>query len=142
MDGEAASDFRYCRIGFCVLHPIEGIAGSSYQAETPDGMVYGELPKLIAPQTIRDGLEEPLFPSCSNLIIATPTGIKIRTDFEGDLFEMEDQRNWTDGSFKTYCTPLALGISAPGKAWSVIPPAGYLVRRGKANRSADGTGTE
>ena len=26
--------------------------------------------------------------------------------FEGDVFEMEDQRNWTDASYKTYCTPL------------------------------------
>ena len=26
----------------------------------------------------------------------------------GDLFEIEDQRNWTDASFKTYCTPLAV----------------------------------
>ena len=25
----------------------------------------------------------------------------------GDTFEMEDQRNWTDASFKTYCRPLA-----------------------------------
>jgi D-apionolactonase len=29
--------------------------------------------------------------------------------FEGDLFEVEDQRNWTDASFKTYCTPIGLG---------------------------------
>ncbi len=28
--------------------------------------------------------------------------------FEGDLFEMEDQRNWTDASFKTYSTPLRI----------------------------------
>jgi hypothetical protein len=28
--------------------------------------------------------------------------------FEGDTFEMEDQRNWTDASFKTFCTPLRL----------------------------------
>src|SRR3546814_4656990 len=28
--------------------------------------------------------------------------------FEGDVFEMEDQRNWSDASFKTYCRPLAL----------------------------------
>ncbi len=28
--------------------------------------------------------------------------------FAGDEFEMEDQRNWTDASFKTYCTPLDL----------------------------------
>jgi hypothetical protein len=25
---------------------------------------------------------------------------------EGEIFEMEDQRNWTDASFKTYCRPL------------------------------------
>ena len=27
---------------------------------------------------------------------------------EGDTFEMEDQRNWTDASYKTYVRPLAL----------------------------------
>jgi hypothetical protein len=30
--------------------------------------------------------------------------------FEGDVFEMEDQRNWTDASFKTYSTPLRLPL--------------------------------
>jgi hypothetical protein len=29
-------------------------------------------------------------------------------EFAGDLFEMEDQRNWIDASFKTFCTPLRL----------------------------------
>jgi len=28
--------------------------------------------------------------------------------FSGEVFEMEDQRNWTDASYKTYCTPLDL----------------------------------
>ena len=27
---------------------------------------------------------------------------------EGDAFEMEDQRNWIDASYKTYVRPLAL----------------------------------
>jgi hypothetical protein len=27
---------------------------------------------------------------------------------EGDVFEMEDQRNWSDASFKSYCRPLSL----------------------------------
>jgi len=31
-----------------------------------------------------------------------------RIDFEGDVFETEDQRNWSDASFKTYSTPLSL----------------------------------
>jgi hypothetical protein len=35
-------------------------------------------------------------------------GLLAEVRFEGDVFEMEDQRNWTDASFKTYCTPLRL----------------------------------
>jgi hypothetical protein len=109
MDGAAESDFRYCRIGFCVLHPVAGIAGSPYRATTPNGVVSGVLPELVEPQTMIDGFEVPIFDACSSLTIEMPDGTQVLTDFEGDLFEMEDQRNWTDGSFKTYCTPLALG---------------------------------
>ena len=39
---------------------------------------------------------------------------------EGDTFEMEDHRNWTDASFKTYVRPLAL-------PWPYTPPAGQAV---------------
>ena len=28
--------------------------------------------------------------------------VAITIRFEGEVFEMEDQRNWTDASFKTY----------------------------------------
>jgi hypothetical protein len=35
-------------------------------------------------------------------------GGEIVIRFEGDLWEMEDQRNWTDASYKTYSTPLRL----------------------------------
>lgn len=38
--------------------------------------------------------------------------------FEGDIFETEDQRNWTDASFKTYSRPLEL-------------PFPYLVKKGE-----------
>ena len=31
-----------------------------------------------------------------------------RVRFDGEVFEMEDHRNWTDASFKTYCTPISL----------------------------------
>ena len=115
MRGRALSDFRYCRIGFCVLHPLAGIAGSLYTAETPTGQVSGILPKMIEPQWIMDGFETAIFPACTSLTVETPSYIKITTDFEGDLFETEDQRNWTDGSFKTYCTPIALGYPHEAK---------------------------
>jgi len=120
MDGLTESAFRYCRIGFCVLHPILGIAGSDYEAQTPDGPVAGTMPQLVAPQIIEDGFEIPLFPPCSQLVVETPAGIRIRTDFEGDLFETEDQRNWTDESFKTYCTPLSLGYPHQAEAGMTI----------------------
>jgi hypothetical protein len=109
LDGVAESDFRYCRIGFCVLHPLEGMVGSPYRAVTPGGIISGVLPELIAPQLMENGLEKPMFPSFSCLTVDTSAGISISTEFEGDLFEMEDQRNWTDGSFKTYGTPISLG---------------------------------
>jgi D-apionolactonase len=109
MEGTANTAFRFNRIGFCVLHPVDGIAGHPYQAKTPAGPINGTLPVLIGPQRVENGFEVPLFPSCSSLSVNLDEHTAIHTAFEGDLFEMEDQRNWTDGSFKTYCTPLSLG---------------------------------
>lgn len=120
MRGAAESDFRYNRIGFCVLHPVAGIAGSPFRAVTPGGAISGVLPDLIAPQRIRNRFEAPIFPSCSSLTIDMPGGLAVNTDFEGDLFEMEDQRNWTDGSFKTYCTPLALGYPHQARSGQIF----------------------
>src|SRR5271165_7268089 len=36
------------------------------------------------------------------------SGLWATCRMEGDAFEMEDQRNWTDASYKTYVRPLAL----------------------------------
>jgi hypothetical protein len=36
-------------------------------------------------------------------------GVTVKVRMEGDAFEMEDHRNWTDASFKTYARPLARG---------------------------------
>ena len=43
-----------------------------------------------------------------SIAYATPGGGEVVIRFAGDLFEMEDQRNWTDASYKTYSTPLRL----------------------------------
>ena len=108
MDGHTLQDFSYCRIGFCVLHPLAEYCGQPYRGLGPGGRISGNLPTLIAPQPYEGGLYHPLFPSVSELTVSLKTGGDIRFAFEGDLFETEDQRNWTDGSFKTYCTPLSL----------------------------------
>lgn len=102
MEGEAGAGFLYCRIGFCILHAAAIVAGRPYVAETPGGEVRGLLPQLVAPQEIVEGREVPLVPACSGLSVDLG-GVTVRTAFTGSLFEMEDQRNWTDASFKTCC---------------------------------------
>src|SRR5262249_8187998 len=115
MDGVAESGFPYNRIGFCVLHPREH-AGRRYRTRTPDGAGAGRLPDEIGPQKLDDGKLWPLFPSYEGLEIEIADGLWAEFAFEGDLFEMEDQRNWTDASFKTYSTPLAAGVPHHAKA--------------------------
>jgi len=110
MDGRGERDLLYNRIGFCVLQPWRESAGRPFRGVTPDGPVSGTLPELVGPQRFENGVYVPLFPSVSRLEIDLAAGPVAVLEFEGDLFETEDQRNWSDASFKTYCTPLALGF--------------------------------
>ncbi|HEY6397406.1 MAG TPA: hypothetical protein VIX82_08145, partial [Solirubrobacteraceae bacterium] len=109
LDGVALTAFRYCRIGFCLLHPPSECAGQRYHGRSPSGPVEGTLPLAIGPQLFERALYWPLFPSVSELELSLVSGVQVQMLFEGDLFEMEDQRNWTDASLKTYCTPQELG---------------------------------
>jgi hypothetical protein len=129
MEGVAESDFLYNRIGFCVLHPGEN-AGRPYRARTPDGEIEGALPDDIGPQRLEDGKLWPLFPSYTGLEIEVADGLWAKFEFEGDLFEMEDQRNWTDASFKTYSTQLTLGWPHQAKAGQRIVQKVRLTARG------------
>ena len=96
-DGEARSRFERNRIGLCVLHPIVECAGRPCQIEHSDGRrEAGQFPAAISPQ-------QPFFDVRS--IAYEVAGNQVELHFDGDEFEMEDQRNWSDASFKTYCTP-------------------------------------
>ena len=101
MDGVARSTFWRNRIGFCVLHPIRECAGTPCRVEHVDGTVEeGTFPRHISPH-------QPFFDIRAISHEVMP-GIWAEVRFAGDVFEMEDQRNWTDASYKTYCTPLRL----------------------------------
>jgi D-apionolactonase len=99
--GTALSDFLTNRTGFVVLHPIEGVAGAACTVEHVDGRIeQTNFPLLINPvQPMRDlrAITHEFLP-----------GLEVTCRMEGDTFEMEDQRNWTDASYKTYVRPLAL----------------------------------
>lgn len=102
MKGKAFSNFRKCRIGFCVLHPLKESIGQKVKLFKPDQSVEEDVfPALVNPNQIFFDVEA--------MEIDVVKGGKIKLAFEGDIFETEDQRNWSDASFKTYCTPLAKG---------------------------------
>jgi hypothetical protein len=108
MDGIARRTFMRNRIGFCILHPAE-CAGTRCRIDHVVGehcAVPAEeaaLPVLIQPfQPLRP------FEELSALAHEVEPAVWANLRFEGDIFEMEDQRNWTDASFKTFCTPLRL----------------------------------
>lgn len=105
-DGEARSTFLRNRIGICVLHPILECAGKPCTVEHPDGSVEPvTFPRYISPH-------QP-FKNIRAISYEPAPGTRSEVRFEGDVFETEDQRNWTDASFKTYCTPLELGFPKP-----------------------------
>lgn len=98
-DGVSRSDFLRNRIGICILHPIVECAGRPLTVEHVDGATeQGSFPKDISPH-------QPFFDIKGVSYDVVNTGIRARLEMEGDVFEMEDQRNWSDASFKTYCTP-------------------------------------
>ena len=99
-DGEAHSSFKKNRIGFCVLHGPSA-AGQPWVLEKVDGTTSrGRFPRHISPHQPAKNLKA--------ITHQVTEGMHARITFEGDVFEMEDQRNWTDASFKTYCTPLEI----------------------------------
>lgn len=104
-DGEARTDFLRNRIGLCVLHPLRECAGAPARQRRTDGTtVPGRFPDTIEPQIVGQAS----FRDLRAVAHEVRPGQWAEIEFEGDVFEMEDQRNWTDASFKTYGTPLAL----------------------------------
>jgi hypothetical protein len=99
--GEAVGDFLTNRTGFVVLHPVDGVAGAPVEiTHTTGKTVAGHFPELIDPM-------QPMM-DLRTLKHSTPDGLSVTCTMEGDTYEMEDQRNWTDASYKTYVRPLAL----------------------------------
>jgi hypothetical protein len=124
MEGTARSTFLRNRIGFCVLHPIGECAGQPCVVEKVDGTVErGTFPQYIAPH-------QPFFDIQAICHQVVPDAwAEVR--FAGDVFEMEDQRNWTDASFKTYSTPLALPFPIEVKKGTRISQAVTLTVKGE-----------
>lgn len=104
-DGQVRRAFRKNRVGFCVLHPLE-LAGAELEVETPTSTLYSVFPVAISPHQPFTDIVAMRYACAAASFAAAPIRMELR--LSGELFEMEDQRNWTDASYKTYCTPLRL----------------------------------
>ena len=95
------TDFFTGRTGFVILHPLKGFVGKPVTIEHTDGT------------TRKSRIPEEIIPDQPFLLVRAMTheparGVKAEIRMEGDSWETEDHRNWTDASFKTYCRPLSL----------------------------------
>lgn len=98
-DGVALQRFASNRIGFVALHPLRW-SGHPVTVVHPDGSSSASsYPRRVAPH-------QP-FLDVAGFRQSVSAGV-VSIDFQGDVFETEDQRNWSDASFKTYSRPLSL----------------------------------
>ena len=99
IDGLAHQSFLRNRLGFTVLHSAESVSGLPVQITHEDDTTEElRFPALVSPH-------QP-FVDIKAMKWSPAPGMHAELAFEGDLFETEDQRNWLDATFKTYCTPL------------------------------------
>ena len=107
--------FLTARTGFVVLHPLQGVAGCPLEVEHVDGKIEKtKFPAEVNPV-------QPVL-NIRALTHEVMPGLKATVRMEGDTFEMEDHRNWSDASFKTYVRPLIL-------PWPYTLQAGERVRQ-------------
>ena len=118
------------RAGFILLHPLDGVAGASVQVTHADG----SSETLTFPELISPG--QPAFDIAG--MSHSVHGVGVTLTFDGEVFEMEDQRNWTDASFKTYCRPLGAPRPFIVAAGDTIHQTVQLSCTRRAPRSAGG----
>lgn len=102
----AQADFAFNRAGLTVLLPpaqavgaVAGVWGTEH-----------ELRAAIAPQRMVGDLPQPLLGPFAAIDLKLASGVVLAGRFSGEVFELEDERNWTDGSFKLYAMALGEGL--------------------------------
>jgi hypothetical protein len=96
----AEGDVITNRAGLVVLLPTAVFANARFAVGHPDGRrTRGRLPRHIAPH-------QPMI-DVASARLAIAEGPVLSLAFEGEIFEMEDQRNWLDPTYKLYSRPLS-----------------------------------
>ncbi len=96
VSGEAMADFGSNRIGLCVLYGADSLIGQHFETVAAEkGMVTkGQFPDLVLNKLVAERF--------ITLRYTTPQQISVNCSATGSTFDMEDQRNWGDTSYKAY----------------------------------------
>lgn len=97
------ADYSVSRWGICFCLNTSDWMGANVTSSTGEYL----LPIDIAPQRVEAGATLGLFPPSSEMIFRANDGRALTATSVGRALEAEDQRNWTDNTYKIYSGSLA-----------------------------------
>ena len=111
------TEYSINRWGICFCLDTEIWMGSEVSASGNHHALKAE----IAPQRVVDGVIQGLFPATNEMHLVAPDNRYIKVHSTGKLLEAEDQRNWTDNTYKIYSGSLSEPrpyITSAASVWS------------------------
>jgi D-apionolactonase len=111
------AEYSVNRWGICFCLNSANWMGSTVHSQGNDY----KLPAAISPQRVVDGITQGLFPAANQMHFVAPDNRSIKVNSTGKVLEAEDQRNWTDNTYKIYSGSLSEPrpfIASAGSVWS------------------------
>ncbi len=112
----AGGDFDYNRVGLCLLLDSAAYRGRTGHTRSGDTSSSFTFPEPIVTRAWTDENAVRFHDPFDALETELASGTRVRLELEGARFELEDQRNWTDPSYKAY--------SASDEPWPLRAHAG------------------
>ena len=97
------TEYQVSRWGVCFCLNTADWMGSSVNSS---GNTYS-LAQDISPQRVVDGVIQGLFPASNEMHFLAPDKRNLKVVSTGKVLEAEDQRNWTDNTYKIYSGSLS-----------------------------------
>ena len=110
------AEYSVNRWGVCFCLNSADWMGSTVKSQ---GNQY-QLPVAISPQRVVDGVTQGLFPASNEMLFEAPDQRFIKVTSTGKVLEAEDQRNWTDNTYKIYSGSLSEPrpfVTSAGSLW-------------------------
>ena len=110
------AEYSVNRWGICFCLNSADWMGSTVNSQ---GNEY-QLLAAISPQRVVDGITQGLFPASNEMFFVAPDQRSIKVTSTGKVLEAEDQRNWTDNTYKIYSGSLSEPrpfVTSAGSLW-------------------------